>query len=72
MGILKLFFKNKKNIITTLGLILFGVFMVFIIPIVFIFSLRLIGLEVEYSFNSWVGSLILLSLLSSGGLKSKE
>lgn len=72
MGILKLFFKNRKNIIITLGLVLFGLFMVFIIPIVFIFSLRLIGLGVEYSFSSWIGSLILLSLLTSGGLKNKE
>jgi hypothetical protein len=70
--ILKLFLKNKGNIVISLLLIVFGIGMVVLIPFIFIFALRLLGLGVEYGWGSWFGALILLSILSAGSGKKNE
>jgi hypothetical protein len=70
--ILKLFLKNKGNIVISLLLIVFGIGMVVLIPFIFIFALRLLGLGVEYSLESWFGALILLSLISAGSSRKDK
>jgi hypothetical protein len=70
--ILKLFLKNKGNIVISLSLIVFGIGMVVLIPFIFIFALRLLGLGVEYSLESWFGALILLSLISAGSSRKDK
>jgi hypothetical protein len=70
--ILKLFLKNKGNIVISLLLIIFGIGMVVLIPFIFIFALRLLGLGVEYSLESWFGALILLSLISAGSSRKDK
>jgi hypothetical protein len=70
--ILKLFLKNKGNIVISLLLIVFGIGMVVLIPFIFIFALRLLGLGVEYGWSSWFGALILLSLISAGSSRKDK
>ena len=70
--ILSLFFKNKSNIAITLLLVVLGIGMVILIPLVFIYALRLLGLGVEYGWGSWFGALIVLSILSGGSGKKGE
>jgi uncharacterized YccA/Bax inhibitor family protein len=58
-------FKGKGNLILKTGLIiLFALFMVFLLPFAFLFGLDLIGLNVHYGGKEWLGSFILLSLIS--------
>jgi hypothetical protein len=67
--IIKLFFKNKSNIVVTLLLVVLGIGMVILIPFLFVFALRLLGMGTEYNIGTWFGSLIILSILSAGSGK---
>lgn len=66
---LKLFLKNKSNIAMSLLLIVLGLALIVFLPLLFVFGLRLLGLSVEYGFYSWLGSAIVLSMLSSASSK---
>jgi hypothetical protein len=70
--ILKAFLKNKGNIVMTVLIVLLGIGMLIATPLLFIFALRLLGLEVQYTWGSWFGSLIILSVLSWGSSKKEE
>jgi hypothetical protein len=70
--ILRAFFEKRGNLVTTIILVILGIGMVILIPFVFIFALRLLGLGVEYGWGSWFGALILLSILSGGSGKKGE
>jgi hypothetical protein len=70
--ILKAFLKNKGNIVMSIFIILLGIGMVIGTPFLFIFALRLLGLETPYNFYSWLGSFIILAILSSAGSGKKE
>ena len=50
--IIKLFFKNKSNIAVTLLLVVLGIGMVILIPFLFVFALRLLGMGTEFSSHS--------------------
>ena len=69
---LKLFLKNKSNIAITLLLIVLGVSLIVFLPLLFVLGLRLLGLKVEYGFYSWLGSAIVLSMLSSASSSKKD
>jgi hypothetical protein len=70
--IIKLFFKNKSNIVITLLLVVLGIGMVILIPFLFVFALRLLGMGTEYNISTWFGALIILSILSAGSSKKGE
>jgi hypothetical protein len=70
--IIKLFFKNKSNIAVTLLLVVLGIGMVILIPFLFVFALRLLGMGTEYNISTWFGALIILSILSAGSSKKGE
>jgi hypothetical protein len=70
--IIKLFFKNKSNIAVTLLLVALGIGMVILIPFLFVFALRLLGMGTEYNISTWFGALIILSILSAGSSKKGE
>ena len=70
--ILKLFLKNKSNIAVTLLLVVLGIGMVILIPFLFVFALRLLGMGTEYNISTWFGALIILSILSAGSSKKGE
>jgi len=70
--IIKLFFKNKSNIAVTLLLVVLGIGMVILIPFLFVFALRLLGMGTEYNISTWFGALIILSILSARSSKNGE
>jgi hypothetical protein len=70
--ILKLFLKNKSNIAVTLLLVVLGIGMIILVPLVLIFSLRLLGVETQYSIGSWFGALIILSMISANPGKKEK
>jgi Na+-transporting methylmalonyl-CoA/oxaloacetate decarboxylase gamma subunit len=70
--ILKLFLKNKSNIAVTLLLVVLGIGMVILVPLVLIFALRLLGVEIQYSIGSWFGALIVLSMISANPSKKEK
>lgn len=70
--IIKLFLKNKSNIAVTLLLVVLGIGMVILIPFLFVFALRLLGMGTEYNISTWFGALIILSILSAGSSKKGE
>jgi hypothetical protein len=70
--IIKLFFKNKSNIVITLLLVALGISMIILVPFLFVFALRLLGMGTEYNISTWFGALIILSILSAGSSKKGE
>jgi len=70
--IIKLFFKNKSNIVITLLLVVLGIGMIILVPFLFVFALRLLGMGTEYNISTWFGALIILSILSAGSSKKGE
>ena len=70
--IIKLFLKNKSNIAVTLLLVVLGIGMVILIPFLFVFALRLLGMGTEYNISTWFGALIILSILSARSSKKGE
>ena len=68
---LKLFLKNKSNIVVTLLLIVLGVAAIVFLPLLFVLGLKLLGLNVEYGFYSWLGSAIVLSMISTASSSKK-
>jgi hypothetical protein len=70
--IIKLFFKNKSNIVITLLLVVLGISMIILVPFLFVFALRLLGMGTEYNISTWFGALIILSILSAGSSKKGE
>jgi hypothetical protein len=70
--IIKLFFKNKSNILITLLLVVLGISMIILVPFLFVFALRLLGMGTEYNISTWFGALIILSILSAGSSKKGE
>jgi hypothetical protein len=70
--IIKLFFKNKSNIVITLLLVALGISMIILVPFLFVFALRLLGMGTEYNINTWFGALIILSIISAGSSKKGE
>lgn len=53
-------------------IILLGLGILFLIPFTLVFALRLMGVPIEYTFSSWIGSFIILSLINSGSGGSSE
>ena len=70
--IIKLFFKNKSNIVITLLLVALGISMIILVPFLFVFALRLLGMGTEYNISTWFGALIILSIISAGSSKKGE
>jgi hypothetical protein len=70
--IIKLFFKNKSNILITLLLVALGISMIILVPFLFVFALRLLGMGTEYNISTWFGALIILSIISAGSSKKGE
>lgn len=70
--ILSAFWKNKGSLGVTFLLVILGLAVVALLPLLFIFGLRLMGLGVEYTWESWLGSLIVISLLNSSSPSKKD
>lgn len=67
---MKEFMTGKKGIILIIGATL-AISLLVLIPLVLIFSLRMMGVPVEYTLSAWAGAFILLSLVNTGSSSDK-
>jgi hypothetical protein len=70
--ILSAFWKNKGNVGLTILLVILGIGIMVILPFVVIFALRMMGLGIGYTLETWFGAFILLALFHSGGSSKKD
>jgi hypothetical protein len=70
--ILKLFKNEAGSVLVTILLVILAIGIAGLLPLLFIFGLRLLGVEVGYSWGTWFGALIVISILSASSSSGKK
>jgi len=67
--IIKALFNKFGNIIGISLIVLLVVGLLVLVPVLFIWGINLIGIPVAYTFKTWSGALIIMTILRGGSSK---